>query len=123
MFQRRVYSQYRFVYTRIEAFTLMQETAGHWLKVWGDRGVEDGVFNPFAASACKDARTRLQTVFFSPGLIAHLPSMLCILIKSFHLPVRNRRQKGLSVSNFAFLLLVLERHRDSEGVKKGPHAY
>ena len=64
MFQRRVYSQYRFVYTRIEAFTLMQETAGHWLKVWGDRGVEDGVFNPFAASACKDARTRLQTVFF-----------------------------------------------------------
>ena len=37
--------------------------------------------------------------------------------KSFHTPVRKRRQKGLKVLNFAHFLVVFEWHHGSEGVK------
>ena len=36
--------------------------------------------------------------------------------KSFHMPVRKRRQKGLKVSEIALLLVVFKWHRGSEGV-------
>ena len=36
--------------------------------------------------------------------------------KSFHMPVRKRRQKELRVSNVAFLLVVFKLHHVSEGV-------
>ena len=33
------------------------------------------------------------------------------------MPVRRRRQKGLSVSHFALLLVIFKWHHGSEGVK------
>ena len=57
-------------------------------------------------SGPKAARTRLQTVYFQ--FITHLLSVLCVLIKSFHMAVRKRKRKGLRVLNFALLLLVFK---------------
>ena len=38
--------------------------------------------------------------------------------KSFHNPVRKRKQKGRTVINFSLVLVVFKRHHGSEGVKK-----
>ena len=38
--------------------------------------------------------------------------------KSFHMPVRRTKQKGLRVSNFAFSLAIFKRHPGSEGVNE-----
>ena len=43
--------------------------------------------------------------------------------RSFHIPERRRKQKGLRVSNFALLLVVFKWHLGSEGVKPHEKAY
>ena len=45
--------------------------------------------------------------------------MLGMLMKSFHVPVRKRRQKGLRGLRFALLLVVFKWHHGSEGVNVG----
>ena len=56
------------------------------------------------------------------GLITNLFSVLyAFRWKSFYMPVRKRKQKGFSVSDFALLLVVFKRHHGSEGVNKWPH--
>ena len=43
--------------------------------------------------------------------------MLCVLMRSFHMPVRKWRLKGLQVSNVALLWVVFRWHHGSEAVK------
>ena len=79
------------------------------------------IINPFTVPACnisglKDAVTRLQTVYF-PVLEHICFHWYAFLWKSFHVPLRKRRQKGLKVSDFALLLVVFKWH-SSEGVKR-----
>ena len=64
------------------------------------------------SSGLKESRTRLKNSIFS-GPVTHLLSVLSV----FHMPVRKRRQKGLRVSNFAVLLVVLKWDHGNEGVK------
>ena len=81
--------------------------------------------NPFTAPACKifglkDARTRLQTVYFQS--ITHLFSLLWILMKIvFACQCKKHTQKNKKAEgfqNFALLLFVFKWHHGSEGVKK-----
>ena len=86
--------------------------------------------NPFTAPACKisrlkDARTRLQTVYFP--VLWHLFSVLCVLMKILsHARKRRekrRRKKGWRVSNFALLLVVFKWHHGSEGINAIQYSY
>ena len=63
--------------------------------------------------ACK------QYIFRSYN-ISTFSAIYVVWWKSFHTPVRKRKQKGSRVSNFAFALAIFKRHHGSEGVKRIP---
>ena len=86
--------------------------------------IGSGLFNPFSAPACKmsglkDARTRLQTVYF-PVLYNYLHSMLCVLIKVFSRASAKTETKRLKGFRFRTVIIVFKWHHGSgEGVKIG----
>ena len=77
------------------------------------------VLNLFTAPACKisrlkNARTHPKTVYFPVLGISTSNAMR--FDENFLMQVRQRRQKGLMVSNVALLLVVVKWHHGSEGV-------
>ena len=87
-------------------------------------GSEDSRFNvsltsslpkPVQFSGWKMHGCACKQCIFSP--VTHLLSMLCAFWwRAFYMPVWKSRQKGLSVSNIALLLVVFKWHHGSEGV-------
>ena len=54
-----------------------------------------------------------NSIFSSP---IHIYFQCCaVWWKSFHLPARKRKQKGLTVSDFALLLVIFNSHHGSKG--------
>ena len=88
-------------------------------------------FFPILLQSTFNARTRLQTVFFSDPVTIYfqctdtstnsiffrscynLLSMLYVSMKIFEMPVRKRRQKSLKVSNFSLILVFFKGHHGS----------
>ena len=77
-------------------------------------------FNPFTDPACKISglkkctHTPSNSRFY--GALAALFSILCVLMKTLSNAKAKKKQKGLRISNFALLLVVLEWHHGNEGV-------
>ena len=98
---------------------------GGWWGNWGGllhTRENETDFNPLNATSCKISRlkcacTCLQNSVFS-GLITNLPSVYCAFWwKHVHLLMRNIKQKGLTISYFALLLVLLKWHGREKPIK------
>ena len=67
----------------------IRENEDEWTRIWP---LHCPSLKCFRAERCTG--TPANSTFSGP--ITHLPSMLCSLMKPFHIPVRKRRQKGLN---------------------------
>ena len=77
-------------------------------------------FNPFTASACKifglkDARMRLQTVYFW-SYNTSTSNATRFDENPFSCQCEKENKKGLSVSDLALLLVVFKSHHGTKGV-------
>ena len=72
--------------------------------------------HPLTFPGWKVYAQNLQNSIFT-GAVTNLPSVLCILMKSILMLMWKRKQKGLRISNFTLLiLLVIEKWYGSERV-------
>ena len=73
-------------------------------------------FNPFTAPACKISGLKKCTHTPSNSRFYGALAALCVLMKTLSNAKAKKKQKGLRISNFALLFVVLECHHGNEGV-------
>ena len=94
---------------------------GTWVSTHCYTGTHNWI-NPFTAPACtisglNDAATRLQTRSYNIYCECY-----AFWWKSFHKPMRKRKQKRIRVSHFALLIVVFKLNHDREGVNNAAHS-